>query len=62
MATNVKGIWAIGDVTGKLMLAHVASVQGITCAESIAGVETQKINYEMIPELPIVTHKLHHLD
>jgi len=49
MATNVKGIWAIGDVTGKLMLAHVASVQGITCAESIAGVETQKINYEMIP-------------
>jgi len=49
MATNVKGIWAIGDVTGKLMLAHVASAQGITCAESIAGIETQKINYEMIP-------------
>ncbi len=43
MATNVKGVWAIGDVTGKLMLAHVASAQGIVCAESIAGVETTKI-------------------
>ncbi len=49
MATNVPGIWAIGDVTGKLMLAHVASAQGIVCAENIAGVETVKLNYEMMP-------------
>ena len=33
MATNVPGIWAIGDVTAKLMLAHVGSAMGIICAE-----------------------------
>jgi dihydrolipoyl dehydrogenase len=49
MATNVPGIWAIGDVTAKLMLAHVGSAQGIICAETIAGVETITLNYEMMP-------------
>lgn len=49
MATNVQGIWAIGDVTGKLMLAHVASAMGIVCAENIAGVETVTLNFEMMP-------------
>ena len=49
MATNVKGIWAIGDVTGKLMLAHVASAQGIICAENIAGVESYTLDYPMLP-------------
>jgi dihydrolipoyl dehydrogenase len=49
MATNVPGIWAIGDVTAKLMLAHVGSAQGIVCAENIAGVETIQLNYEMMP-------------
>jgi dihydrolipoamide dehydrogenase len=49
MATNVSGIWAIGDVTGKLMLAHVGSAQGIVCAENIAGVETVTLDYEMMP-------------
>lgn len=49
MATNVPGIWAIGDVTGKLMLAHVASAQGIVCAENIAGVETTTLDYRMMP-------------
>jgi len=49
MATNVPGIWAIGDVTGKLMLAHVASAMGIVCAESIAGVETVTLDYRMMP-------------
>jgi dihydrolipoamide dehydrogenase len=43
------GVWAIGDVTGKFMLAHVASAMGIVCAENIAGVETIKLNYEMMP-------------
>jgi dihydrolipoamide dehydrogenase len=51
MATNVPGIWAIGDVTGKLMLAHVGSAQGITCAENIAGVETITLDYEMLPKV-----------
>ena len=49
MATNVPGIWAIGDVTAKLMLAHVGSAQGMVCAENIAGVETITLNYEMMP-------------
>ncbi len=49
MATNVPGIWAIGDVTGKLMLAHVGSAMGIICAENIAGHETVTLNYEMMP-------------
>ena len=49
MATSVPGIWAIGDVTGQLLLAHVASAQGIVCAENIAGVETVKLNYKMMP-------------
>jgi dihydrolipoamide dehydrogenase len=49
MATNVPGIWAIGDVTGKLLLAHVASAQGIICAENIAGVDTITLDYRMMP-------------
>lgn len=49
MATNVPGIWAIGDVTAKLMLAHVGSAQGIVCAENIAGIETITLDYEMMP-------------
>ncbi len=49
MATNVPGVWAIGDVTAKMMLAHVGSAQGIVCAENIAGVETTILNYEMMP-------------
>jgi dihydrolipoamide dehydrogenase len=49
MATNVPGLWAIGDVTGKLLLAHVASAQGIICAENIAGAETVTLDYEMMP-------------
>lgn len=49
MATNVPGIWAIGDVTGKLMLAHVGSAMGIIAAENIAGAETITLDYEMMP-------------
>jgi dihydrolipoamide dehydrogenase len=49
MATNVDGIWAIGDVTGKLLLAHVAQAMGVVAAESIAGVETVTLDYDMMP-------------
>jgi dihydrolipoamide dehydrogenase len=49
MQTNVAGVWAIGDVTGKLMLAHVGSAMGIICAENIAGAETITLDYEMMP-------------
>jgi dihydrolipoamide dehydrogenase len=49
MATSVPGIWAIGDVTGKLMLAHVASAMGIVCAERIAGAETVELDFASMP-------------
>lgn len=49
MSTNVSGVWAIGDVTGKLLLAHVASTQGILCADAMAGKDTTPINYSMVP-------------
>lgn len=50
MRTNVPGIYAIGDVTAKLQLAHVAEAQGIVAAETIAGAETQTLgDYMMMP-------------
>ncbi len=49
MRTNVPHIYAIGDCTGKLMLAHTAEAQGVVAAETMAGAETQPINYDMIP-------------
>ncbi|MFH1183475.1 MAG: dihydrolipoyl dehydrogenase [Chloroflexota bacterium] len=49
MQTSIPGIWAIGDVTGKLMLAHVGSVMGIVAAENIAGAETVTLDFEMMP-------------
>jgi dihydrolipoamide dehydrogenase len=47
--TNVTGIYAIGDVTGKLMLAHTAEAMGIVAAETIADAETIEIDFDMIP-------------
>jgi len=47
--TNVEGIYAIGDVTGKLMLAHTAEAMGVVAAETIAGAETIEIDFDMIP-------------
>ena len=49
MATNVPGIYAVGDVTGKLLLAHVASAQGVMAAETIAGTESQPLDYVNMP-------------
>lgn len=47
--TNVEGVYAIGDVTAKMMLAHVAEAMGVVAAETIAGEETMPVNYTMIP-------------
>ncbi len=50
MRTSVDHIFAIGDVTAKLQLAHVAEAQGVVAAEVIAGGETQKLgDYRMMP-------------
>lgn len=50
MRTNVPHIYAIGDVTGKLQLAHVAEAQGVVAAETIAGADTLALgDYRMMP-------------
>jgi dihydrolipoamide dehydrogenase len=50
MRTNVPHIYAIGDVTGLLQLAHVAEAQGVVAAETIAGAETMALgDYRMLP-------------
>jgi dihydrolipoamide dehydrogenase len=49
MRTAVPNIYAIGDVTGKKGLAHVASAQGIVAAEAMAGHETVALNYKNLP-------------
>ncbi|WP_424185727.1 dihydrolipoyl dehydrogenase [Actinokineospora sp. G85] len=47
--TNVGHIFAIGDVTAKLMLAHAAESMGVIAAETIADVETMELDFPMIP-------------
>jgi len=49
MRTNVANVYAIGDVTGKLALAHVASAQATTAVEHMAGLETQVLDYGSMP-------------
>jgi dihydrolipoamide dehydrogenase len=49
MRTNVPHVYAIGDVTAKLMLAHVGEAQGVVAAETIAGAETVELDYVMMP-------------
>jgi dihydrolipoamide dehydrogenase len=49
MKTSVPGVWAIGDVTGKMPLAHVASAQGMVAAEDIAGRDPTPLDYGAIP-------------
>lgn len=50
MRTNVEGIYAIGDVTAKLQLAHVAEAQGVVAAETISGAETMTLgDYRFMP-------------
>src|SRR5918997_2459722 len=49
MRTNVPNIYAIGDVTAKLMLAHVGEAQGVVAAETIADAETMPLDYVMMP-------------
>jgi dihydrolipoamide dehydrogenase len=49
METNVKGVYAIGDVTPSPLLAHVASQEGIVAVEKIAGKHPVPINYNQVP-------------
>jgi dihydrolipoamide dehydrogenase len=47
--TNVNGVYAIGDMVGGPALAHVASAEGITCVEKIAGHHPQPVDYGNVP-------------
>jgi dihydrolipoamide dehydrogenase len=50
MRTSAPHIYAIGDVTAKLQLAHVAEAQGVVAAETLAGAETMELgDYRMMP-------------
>jgi dihydrolipoamide dehydrogenase len=49
MQTSVPGVYAIGDCTGQVLLAHVASAQGVIAAESLAGHKTVTLEYKMMP-------------
>ncbi|MGI6286658.1 dihydrolipoyl dehydrogenase [Neomoorella humiferrea] len=48
MRTNVPGIYAVGDITNKVQLAHVASAQGLAAVATIMGRPT-KVNYDAVP-------------
>ena len=48
LETNVEGVYAIGDMNGKMMLAHVASAEGIVAVENIAG-HAKEIDYTKVP-------------
>ena len=50
METNVTGIYAIGDVTGQMLLAHVASAQAVTAAEYIGGINPPQLDYGLMPK------------
>ena len=56
--TNVDGIYAIGDVVAGPALAHVASAEGITCVEKIAGMHVEPIDYGNIPGCTYATPEI----
>ena len=49
MRTSVPNIYAIGDVTGKMLLAHVAMAQGVLAVEGIAGIRSPALDYKKMP-------------
>ena len=49
MRTGEEGIYAIGDITGSIWLAHLASTEGILAVDHIAGNDPRPINYELVP-------------
>lgn len=49
LRTNVEDVYAIGDVTGKIQLAHVASAQGRVAAEDAVGTVESKCNLDVVP-------------
>ena len=60
--TNIPGYYAIGDVVPGPALAHVASAEGITCVEKIAGLHSEAIDYGNIPGCTYASPELPLLD
>jgi dihydrolipoamide dehydrogenase len=56
--TNIPGYYAIGDIVPGPALAHVASAEGITCVEKIAGLDTETIDYGNIPGCTYATPEI----
>ena len=56
--TNIPGYYAIGDVVPGQALAHVASAEGITCIEKIAGLHTEAIDYGNVPGCTYATPEI----
>ncbi len=56
--TNIPGVYAIGDVVAGPALAHVASAEGITCVEKIAGLHVEAIDYGNIPSCTYATPEI----
>jgi dihydrolipoamide dehydrogenase len=56
--TNIPGYYAIGDVVDGPALAHVASAEGITCVEKIAGLNPEPIDYGNIPGCTYATPEI----
>lgn len=56
--TNVQGVYAIGDVIATPALAHVASAEGISCVEQIAGLNPHPVNYSNIPGCTYTTPEI----
>ncbi|SHN48629.1 dihydrolipoyl dehydrogenase [Fervidobacterium gondwanense] len=50
MRTNIDGVYAIGDIRGQVMLAHVAMYEGVVAAKNIAGIEAE-MDYSAIPSI-----------
>ncbi|AMW32531.1 dihydrolipoamide dehydrogenase [Fervidobacterium changbaicum] len=50
MRTNIEGVYAIGDVRGQIMLAHVAAYEGVVAAKNIAGIEAE-MDYSAVPSI-----------
>ncbi|MDK2786214.1 MAG: dihydrolipoamide dehydrogenase [Thermotoga sp.] len=50
MRTNIEGVYAIGDIRGEIMLAHVAMYEGIVAAKNIAGME-EEMDYSAVPNI-----------
>ncbi len=56
--TNIPGYYAIGDVVPGQALAHVASAEGITCVEKLAGLHTEAIDYGNVPGCTYATPEI----